>query len=102
MGMNSAPNPRPTMATLILLMLCGRGAQSFDRTDCGFAVEYTDFGAVCQIKKTAHTAAANVTRLTFETRSEPPTERNPSPRPSPHRMVRGNLAPVHWIHAALF
>jgi hypothetical protein len=39
------------MATLIFFMLCGRGAQSFDRTGCGFAVEYTDIGAICQLKR---------------------------------------------------
>src|SRR4029077_13741381 len=51
MGMNSAPNPRPTMATLIFFMLCGRGAQSFDRTGCGYGVEYTDLRASCQLKR---------------------------------------------------
>jgi hypothetical protein len=39
------------MATLIFFMLCGRGAQQFDRTSCGYGVEYTDLRAFCQIKK---------------------------------------------------
>src|SRR5882672_1106954 len=51
MGINSAPNPRPTMATLIFFMLCGRGAQSFDRTGCGYGGEYTELRASCQLKR---------------------------------------------------
>src|SRR6266481_2328311 len=51
MGINSAPNPSPAMATLIFFMLCGRGAQQFDRTGCGNGVEYTYLRASCQLKR---------------------------------------------------
>jgi hypothetical protein len=39
-------------------MRCGRGAQPFARTGCGFAVEYTHLRAFCQIKKGARTVAS--------------------------------------------
>jgi hypothetical protein len=32
-------------------MLCGRGAQMFDRTGCGYGVEYTYLRAICQLKR---------------------------------------------------
>jgi hypothetical protein len=39
-------------------MRCGRGAQQFDRTGCGNAVEYTYLGPICQTKKACHTLVA--------------------------------------------
>jgi hypothetical protein len=54
------------MATLILFMLCGRGAQQFDRTNCGFAVEYTDIRASCQLKRPIFVAPERTLKLPSE------------------------------------
>jgi hypothetical protein len=44
-------------------MRCGRGAQLFARTGCGFALEYTHLEAICQIKKLCETMAEDQIRL---------------------------------------
>lgn len=49
------------MATLILVMLSGRGAHSFAWRECGFVVEYTRYEPLVSIKKAETFLAAEVT-----------------------------------------